>query len=147
MIAGLLAFFSPKGWGVVGAVVLLLGIQTARLGNAKHDLAAARLVLKDPASGKTWQSEATAFQTDLSTCRGNTTTLQSALDDQNTKYAALQADSASRLSKVAEGLKAAQAAQKSALAASSVIMASPPKGAGVCARVLDVDGKLLGSLH
>ena len=74
-----------KHWQAIGlaALIAFAGLQTARLGHAKHDLAAARAALVNPKTHKTWQSEAKAATANLETCRANTATLAGQIAAQN----------------------------------------------------------------
>ncbi len=148
MITTILALMTPRNWMIAGALVLIAfsGIQTARLGSAKHDLAAARSALINPATKKTWKAEALAAQADLSTCRDNGEKLKGAIKAQNS---ALQAQADQSVRSIAESQKAAQSARAVAASArheAERILSEHLTGATACERAEDARRKFVESL-
>ncbi len=68
-----IALALARNWRIclLAALLAFGAVQTARLHHAKADLASARAALIDPATKKTWQSEAEARGRELTACQGN----------------------------------------------------------------------------
>lgn len=129
--------FLRRHWRVLAlaGVVAALGLQTARLAHAKADLAEAQAALKDPATGKTWQSEAVARGRDLATCRGNVTALNGAIEGQNASIDALKREADASSARATAKIRAAQADSAKARRDVAAIMAKRP-GGDLCASAL-----------
>jgi chromosome segregation ATPase len=115
-------------------LLIVLGIQTARLSHAKHDLTAARAALKDPATHRPWQTEAEERTRDLSTCKTNIDTLKAAAAKELARLSALQADAAQRLRQTQAELDTASKGRQSAEARAAKLLKTPPVGVDACAR-------------
>lgn len=103
-------------WFAIGGLVLILGIQTARLENAKRDQI-------NPVSKEKWKVEAkrdakalAKAQTDLGECRANVGTLTAAVASQNASVDAWKAEAGAR---AAAASKAAQDARSARSVAES----------------------------
>lgn len=109
MDPSIIGLFVAKHWRalLVGVLVGLLGTQSARLGDAKHDLQSARDALKDPVTGKTWQSEADGRLAALGTCNAQVKALNNTAAAQSEAAAAFKATMEDR---IAAAQKAAQQA-------------------------------------
>lgn len=123
---------------IVGGVAVLLAlsigfgqVQSLRLKHAKADLATARAALIDPATRKTWRSEAEARARDLTTCHGNVETLTASLGRQEAAVAALKAQSAAWVAKSRKAAQDARAVAESYRQAGREILAAKP-GADAC---------------
>lgn len=92
-------------------LAVLLGLQSARLHHAKHDLAAARAALVDPVTHRRWSQEAQEAQRDLGTCRASVTDLRGSLDAQNRRVDALKADGDARAQAATDAAQAARSAR------------------------------------
>lgn len=80
------------------------------------------------------------------TCQGNEKDLRGQIADTNARLAKKSAEDAQRLKDATGQLAAAQAQNAAALARLRSIMAAPPMGKDVCARVQDVDRRFLETL-
>lgn len=131
--------FLARYWRVVVIVslVLALGAQTFRLHHAKADLTTARAALVNPVTHKTWQSEAIAAQRDLTTCRGNTDRLSTALQTQNASIDALKREADAINTVAGAKIRAAQADTVKARRDVAAIMAKRP-GSDLCASALEL---------
>jgi hypothetical protein len=117
-------------WFVTAALVAAFGIQSARLEHAKADL-------RNPATGKTWQSEAKRdgpllkrAVADLGQCRDNEGRLQGSLEVQNAAVERLGADGQARSAAAASA--AADARQARALADRTAAQLAAFKSADSC---------------
>jgi hypothetical protein len=140
--------FIVKNWPyfAAGLLVIVLGVQTARLNHAKADQL-------DPKTKATWRSEYQAAniklaraQQGLTTCASNQAVLQGAVDQQ-TQAAETQA-TAGRAA-LQRSQAAVDAAQKSAAKAEDTArrIAAAAAGKTACAAADAVDAELLRSLQ
>jgi hypothetical protein len=138
----------PKALLALAGALLVVAVfvQSSRLGHAKADLKTARAALVDPATKRKWQDEASERLRDLTTCRANTSTLQSALDRQNASLAAAEAAGRDATAKAAMAVERARGAAVAAEKARAQIGA-PLKAVDACARVQEVDRRLLENLQ
>lgn len=132
-------------WRAVGLALLIAfaGLQTARLGHAKHDLAAARAAQINPATHKSWKAEAQRDAADLKTCRANGDTLQGIIDRQTAAATELQAFSDKKLALASKAAADARAVAASAREASAALSARELLGATPCARADDAQRAFL----
>jgi uncharacterized protein YlxW (UPF0749 family) len=103
-------------WFAIGALVLFLGVQSARLANAKRDQI-------NPATKEKWKVEAVRdakalkqAQTDLGQCRANVGTLKASIASQNAAVDAWRAEADARTaaaSKAAQDARSARAVAES----------------------------------
>jgi hypothetical protein len=121
----------------IAALVAGLGVQTARLVNAKGDLVNARAALLNPITHKAWQSEALRDARDLATCHANVTTLDQALAGQNASIAALKQEADAASARATAAVKAAQGRSADAARQVSALMARKPSG-DLCASALEL---------
>jgi hypothetical protein len=125
LLGGSAGPFIAGGVAVIIAGLLAFGgVQSARLAHAKADLTSARTALKNPATGKTWQSEAVAAERDLGTCRGNLQNLQTSLNDQSASLTALAAAGQARTARADKALSVASGAVQAASKAAGAVMAA-----------------------
>jgi uncharacterized protein YlxW (UPF0749 family) len=89
------------------------------------------------------RAEAGRLRADLAVCQDGRARLQAAVEAQNAAVAALRAAGEQRAQAVAGALAAAKGEAKAASARADRIVAVEPKGADVCARLLDVDRKIM----
>lgn len=115
---------------LLAASILTATVQTKRLESAQVSVATARAALKNPVTGKTWQSEAIRDARVVTDLSGKLTL-------QNTAVERLKGE---RDAAVAESDRALQAARKSTTETRKsvdALLAMKP-GADVCASALDV---------
>jgi hypothetical protein len=124
------------------ALLAFAGVQTARLGHAKADLAAARAALVDPATHASWRAEALADAQNLATARQNVAAVSAALDSQQAAVKALEARSAADTAAADQGARAADARAAAAAADAARVMARAA-GPDPCKAADDL---ILGSL-
>ena len=133
LLGGSIGPYVLGGVGVLFALSIGFGqIQSFRLKHAKTDLTAARAALIDPATKKTWQSEAEARARNLTTCHGNVDRLTASLATQEAAVAALKTQSAAWVAQSRKAAQDARAVAESYRQASREIMAAKP-GADACA--------------
>ncbi len=85
-------------------------------------------------------------QANYDSCQKNEATQESAIQAQNASIAALKADSDQRAKTLSDALVAARKTALTASQRADKLLALKPKGADVCARVLDVDKAVLEGL-
>ena len=127
MILGLL--ISRLAGPIAVLLAVLLGVQTFKLASANGHLRKAEVHI-------------TMLTKDLQTCRLNTATLETAISRQNEAVTLWKEESAQRGVLM---VKARQATQKEAARADRAATALAnfkPKGADLCARMLDIDAKV-----
>lgn len=138
--------FSPRGLAALGlaALVIFAGVQTARLGHAKTDLAAARLDLQaarttelDPSTRQPWRETAKAAQGNLTSCRGNLVDAADALARQAAAVARLRAEAERQQQVSRAALRQAQTGRQAAEGRAAAILALRP-GDDTCASALDL---------
>lgn len=123
----------PIAAGVAVALTLALGVQSIRL----HDAGVALVKTQDQLR----QSES-----NLTTCRNNSTGLELSLKTQTTAVARLEREGAARLAKAESDLAAAQKGRAGAEARAAALLRTPPPGLDSCARMFGADEAVLGSL-
>ena len=130
--------FVLRYWRLIGLAVLVvaIGAQTARLHHAKADLKSARAALIDPATHKTWQSEALAASRDLGVCRGNVKTLDDARQAASDSVERLKQEAVSASKANHARQTAAQAASRDDAAQAARIMATRASG-DLCASAVE----------
>lgn len=148
MIEAALAWLLKGGWKWLGIGLLIaaVGIQTARLDHAKHDLGNARAALVNPATGHRWEADFLTADRALKSCNVNLATVTGALDRQNAAVDALKAEGERRAADTAAALERQRAATADALRRAGRIAAPIPPGPA-CDRVDEVDRRVLESLR
>lgn len=140
----MLNWLKAQAWmvGTIAASATALTLGVALIG-AKHEAAAQKKLaagyerqINDPSTG---------FVVRLSTCRANGTRLQGALDDQNKKVKELGRQSALKTAKADAALKSAAGERDKAIARLAVL-SKPLVAHDSCARVYEMDARLLESL-
>ncbi len=137
-----------KHWKVAlaGVFVLALCVQQWRIGNLKADLGEARAALVNPLTKKTWQSEALRDARDLKTCRDSNANLDASLSRQSAAVAAWKAEGDQRLAEAEKGLQHALRGRQRAEAQARDLM-RPPVGIDACARMEDIDARVMETLR
>lgn len=129
--------------GGIAAVLALsmasCSVQTARLNHAKADLTAAKAALRNPATHKTWQSEAMRDGKNLVACHETTANLTASLNAQTASLKSLRAESDAKLAEASRAVRSALQGQHAADAKVARMLRSKPQGADVCARWSDAD--------
>lgn len=122
---------------LVFAVLAVLGVQNVRLSHAKHDLAQAKLALRDPETLRTWEAEARASLADLERCRARATALADAIAAQNQALRSLKFESDRRLAASERDLAAARGSVRTAKADALRILQARPD-LDTCQSALDL---------
>lgn len=135
------ALVFSRGGLVVIAVLLISSVIGGQWLAIKHEKAAQI----DPATKKTWKTEAQASMRDLATCQGNVITLQGSISRQNAAVAADKAAGDLRAQRLVDALQGARVASAAASKRSAAILAHKAIGADECAKLLDVDKAILGA--
>jgi uncharacterized protein YlxW (UPF0749 family) len=117
-------YLALGGAGLLAVVLVVLLVGQARAAHAAR-------------------AEAGRLRADLAVCQDGRARLQAAVEAQNAAVAALRTESERRAQAVAGALAAATDEAKAATARAGRIAAVEPKGADVCARLLDVDRKIM----
>lgn len=139
MIEAALAWLLKGGWKWLGIGLLIaaVGIQTARLDHAKHDLGNARAALVNPATGHRWEADFLTADRALKSCNVNLATVTGALDRQNAAVAALKAEGERRAAESRAALSAARGeASRARREAAAILGRQPP--ADRCQGALDL---------
>jgi uncharacterized protein YlxW (UPF0749 family) len=89
------------------------------------------------------RAEAVRLRADLAVCQDGRARLQAAVEAQNAAVTALKAEGERRERAVSSALTVAKGEAKAATERAGRIAAVEPKGADVCARLLDVDRKIM----
>ena len=131
----------------IGALMLLLGVQSNRLDHTKGDLktananlTAARTALIDPKTRATWQSQ-------YLTCHASEANLLGAVEAGNAASAAMKADTDARAKMLADGLQQARRGRAGAEARASALLTRPPAGIDACARAEAARDAVIRSLR
>lgn len=140
--------FAAKNWKWfgLGLLVLLLTVQTLRLGHAKHDLAQARTALIDPTSKRKWADEAMERGINLDTCTGNLMAATGKVADLSSQIEALSQAGAAKLAQAKTALSVAQKASQKAQERIQAL-SKPLTSADACSRVDEADRRLLETIH
>jgi hypothetical protein len=109
-------------------ILALVGLQSARLSHAKVDLQAARAALHDPATGKTWRSEAAAAGNSLASCGGKLRAAETALHSQNAAIENLHSEADRTRNRLLRAVQSARVAGESERRAASRTMAKSAGG-------------------
>jgi len=139
LISTVLRFLiSPLGIGALAA--LLIGVQTARLHNAKADQI-------DPAAHQPWKTEAKASAKALAECQAAKSAAEDATARANASVEQLAAMGGTAMARVQSQI-ADVSGQVTALRKSAASLKGyQPKGADLCARWNDADAKVRGALQ
>lgn len=131
-----MTLFLARYWKLIGVGVLVvaLAVTVGLLRRSDANLKTARAALLNPATGKTWQSEAMGLYRDLEICKGNTLRLETAVASQNAATEAMRAESDARAKMLADGLQQARRGRAGAEARASALLTHPPVGIDACAR-------------
>jgi hypothetical protein len=148
--------FLLKNWRILalGGLIALLGLQTARLHNAKADqFDRTACVAKQPCRPPKWKGEAISLrqalsvsQDGLSTCRANSDALTASMTSQNAAVAAQKAASDARVAQATKAAQQARSVAESARQASNTILGKHLAGVNACDRAAEVDAAFLEAL-
>lgn len=137
-----------RHWKValMGALVLALSVQTLRVSNLKADVRREKAAQINPVSKKLWRDEAIRDARDLRTCRQSNAALEASRQAQNAAVAAWKAEGDQRLAAAEKGLQQALRGRQRAEAQARDLM-RPPVGIDACARMEDIDARVLENLR
>ena len=132
MIATILGFLGSRlGAGIVAAVVLALtlslGVQTARLADARGDAAKLADRIDNPVNG---------YVVKLADCRGDVDRMADAVGRQNDAVTALRAEGDRKVAEAEKAVTEAQKGRASAESRAAKLLKNPPAGIDACARAM-----------
>lgn len=120
----------PATWGAIGVVAALgvIGVQHLVIAHDGKAIADLRGELVDPATKKTWQSEAVTAAANLSSCRISLSNETGALDAQSAAVEALKAEGDAATAAANKAAQAALRGEQSAEAQAAAILATKTTG-------------------